>query len=219
MEWDWNYVWQILPSLLDGLIVTVKVTLISSVVALLLGLVLAVAKTSGPRQVKNCVSLLTEAIRRTPLLVQLYFLFFVLPDLGLVLSPFTAGVIGLGLHYATYMSEVYRAGIQNVPPGQWEAAKACNLTPLQTWKNIVIPQAVPPMIPPLGNYIIAMFKDTPVLSAITILDLMGEALAQANFNYKYLEPITLVATGFLFVSLCSAFLIKILEKRLRLVTA
>lgn len=219
MDWDWNYVSQILPFLLDGLIVTVKITLISSVVAIILGLFLAIAKTSGPKLLKRFVSLLTEAIRRTPLLVQLYFLFFVLPDLGLVLSPFTAGVIGLGLHYATYMSEVYRAGIQNVSTGQWEAAKACNLTSFQTWKNIVIPQAVPPMIPPLGNYIIAMFKDTPVLSAITILDLMGEALAQANYNYRYLEPITLVACGFLFVSLCAAVLIKILEKRLRLVTA
>ncbi|QRM32180.1 ectoine/hydroxyectoine ABC transporter permease subunit EhuD [Microvirga sp. VF16] len=216
MDWSWEFVAEITPSLLQGLVVTVQITLLSSVVALVIGLFFAIAKMSPIFVLRQSTILVTEAIRRTPLLVQLYFLFYVLPDLGIVLSPLVAGTIGLGLHYGTYVSEVYRAGIQNVPAGQWEAARACNLTVWQTWTQIVLPQAIPPMIPPLGNYVIAMFKETPILSAITVLDLMGEALAQANFSYRYLEPITLVAFGFLTVSLCSAAIIKLLEARLNL---
>ncbi|MGX5851316.1 ectoine/hydroxyectoine ABC transporter permease subunit EhuD [Mesorhizobium sp. PL10] len=216
MDWSWQFVLEIAPSLLQGLVVTVKITLVSSVVALIIGLLFAIAKMSSVVLIRRLAILITEAIRRTPLLVQLYFLFYVLPDLGIVLSPVVAGTIGLGLHYGTYVSEVYRAGIINVPAGQWEAARACNLTPRQTWTAIVLPQAIPPMIPPLGNYVIAMFKETPILSAITVLDLMGEALAQANFSYRYLEPITLVAAGFLFVSLCSATVIRLLENHLKL---
>ncbi|TCU31478.1 ectoine/hydroxyectoine ABC transporter permease subunit EhuD [Rhizobium azibense] len=216
MDWSWEFVAEITPALLQGLAVTVQITLISSVVALTIGLFFAIAKMSPIIFVRRPATVVTEAIRRTPLLVQLYFLFYVLPDLGIVLSPVVAGVIGLGLHYSTYVSEVYRAGIMNVPAGQWEAAKACNLTTKQTWTEIVLPQAIPPMVPPLGNYVIAMFKETPILSAITVLDLMGEALAQANFSYRYLEPITLVATGFLVVSLCSAAIIKLLENHLNL---
>lgn len=206
----------VMPALTQGLLVTVEITLVSSVVALVLGLLFALAKMSPVGSVRRVAIIATEGIRRTPLLVQLYFLFYVLPDLGILLSPFTAGVIGLGLHYATYTSEVYRAGINNVPVGQWEAARACNLTTRQTWTEIILPQAIPPMIPPLGNYVIAMFKETPILSAITVMDLMGEALAQANFNYRYLEPITLVAAGFLLVSLISAAIIKLLENHLNL---
>lgn len=219
MNWSWAFVAEITPDLLKGLVVTVKITLISSVVALSIGLLFAIAKMSSIDVVRRSAVLVTETIRRTPLLVQLYFLFYVLPDIGIVLSPMVAGIIGLGFHYATYVSEVYRAGIINVPAGQWEAARACNLTKRQTWTKIVLPQAIPPMIPPLGNYVIAMFKETPILSAITVLDLMGEALAKANFSYRYLEPITLVAVGFLFVSLCSAALIRLLENHLKLRTA
>lgn len=216
MNWSWDFVAQITPALMQGLLVTVEITLLSSLAALVIGLFFAVAKMTSVGFVRRVTIILTEGIRRTPLLVQLYFLFYVLPDLGILLSPFMAGVIGLGLHYATYTSEVYRAGILNVPVGQWEAARACNLTRRQTWTEIILPQAIPPMIPPLGNYVIAMFKETPILSAITVMDLMGEALAQANFNYRYLEPITLVAAGFLIVSLCSAAIIKLLENHLKL---
>ncbi len=112
-----------------------------------------------------------------------------------------AGVIGLGVHYASYTSEVYRAGIENVARGQWEAAKACNLTGGQTWRHVVLPQAIPPMIPPLANYLIAMFKETPLLAAITVLELMTQARIVASFNYRYLEPLTLVGVFFVIVTI------------------
>jgi polar amino acid transport system permease protein len=154
-----------------------------------------------------------EFIRGTPLLVQLYFIFYVLPDAGILLPPLVAGVIGMGLHYATYTAEVYRAGIENVARGQWEAARATNLTTRQTWVHVIIPQAVPPMIPALANYLIAMFKETPLLSAITVLEMMNQAKSVANSSYRYIEPMTMVGVFFLAMSLVSVVLLRWLEHR------
>src|SRR5262245_17887045 len=145
MEWDWGFAWRIVPALAEGLIVTVEVTLLASALALALGLMVAIARASPAELVRKPTIGVTEFIRRTPLLVQLYFLFYVLPDVGVLLPAFGAGVVGLGIHYATYVSEVYRGGISSVPKGQWEAAKACNLTVRQTWTTIILPQAIPPM--------------------------------------------------------------------------
>lgn len=213
MDWKWDFVWEIMPTLLDGLVVTIQATLLGSLVAMVLGLVFAIVRRMQNRLVTVPFGLLLDFIRGTPLLVQLYFLFFILPDLGLTLSPLVAGVIGLGVHYATYTAEVYRTGIDNLPRGQWEAAKAVNLTTGQTWRHIVIPQAIPPMIPNLANYFIAMFKETPLLSAITVLELMNQARSVANFNYRYLEPMTLVGVFFLLVSIPSVIGLRYLERR------
>ncbi|MGV3553372.1 ectoine/hydroxyectoine ABC transporter permease subunit EhuD [Rhizobium sp.] len=215
MTWSWDFAIEILPALWRGLVMTIEITIASFGLAMVIGLLFAIAKMSSSATLRVGTYCFTEAIRRTPLLVQLYFLFYVLPDLGVVLSPFIAGVIGLGIHYATYIAEVYRAGILNVPKGQWEASKSCNLTLWQTWTRIVLPQAIPPMVAPLGNFAVGMFKATPILSAITVMDLMGEALNEANFSYRYLEPIALVAAGFLVLSLISAFFIGLIEKRFR----
>ncbi|PRD44640.1 ectoine/hydroxyectoine ABC transporter permease subunit EhuD [Phyllobacterium phragmitis] len=213
MEWDWAFVIQILPTLFQGVKITILATLLGSVVAAAIGLVIAILRRSKNRLVSMPMGFIAEFIRGTPLLVQLYFIFYVLPDLGLTLSPLVAGVIGLGLHYGTYTAEVYRAGIDNVARGQWEAAKACNLTPFQTWTRIVLPQALPPMIPALANYFIAMFKETPLLSAITVLELMNQARSIANYNYRYIEPITLVGAFFLVISLISVVGLRWLERR------
>ena len=118
-----------------------------------------------------------------------------------------------GLHYGTYASEVYRAGIDNVPRGQWEAAKACNLSARQTWMHVILPQAIPPMIPALANYFVAMFKETPLLSAITVLELMNQAKSVANTYYRYVEPMTLIGAFFLVISLFSVILLRWLERR------
>jgi polar amino acid transport system permease protein len=213
MEWDWNFVAQITPTLLQGLKLTLFITLLAAVVAAVLGLGLAVARRSKNRLISVPVGAFAEFIRGTPLLVQLYFIFYVLPDIGIILSPLVAGVIGMGLHYATYTAEVYRAGIENVPKGQWEAARATNLTPVQTWQHVIVPQAVPPMIPALANYLIAMFKETPLLSAITVLELMNQAKSVANSSYRYIEPITMVGVFFLVTSLVSVVMLRMLERR------
>ena len=213
MEWDWEFVRQILPTLLEGVKITILATILGSVLAAAVGLAIAIGRRSRNRIISRSVGFFAEFIRGTPLLVQLYFIFYVLPDIGILLPPLVAGVIGLGLHYGTYTAEVYRAGIENVPRGQWEAAKACNLSPFQTWTRIILPQAIPPMIPALANYFIAMFKETPLLSAITVLELMNQAKSVANSSYRYIEPMTLVGVFFLVISLVSVFGLRWLEHR------
>jgi polar amino acid transport system permease protein len=213
LDWDWSFVAEILPTLLAGVAVTVEATLLGSALALVVGLAFAIARRSSGPVLRRCLNFVLDFVRGTPLLVQLYFLFYVLPDLGIVLSPLVAGTLGLGLHYGTYTAEVFRAGIDNVSKGQWEAAKACNLTTAQTWRHIIIPQAIPPMIPALANYFIAMFKETPLLSAITVVELMSQARSVANFNYRYLEPMTLVGLFFLAISVPSVIALRWLERR------
>ncbi len=213
MEWDWNFVWQIFPTLIEGVKITILATLLGSILAAIVGLGIALLRRSKNRLISRSVGFLAEFIRGTPLLVQLYFIFYVLPDAGITLAPLVAGVIGLGLHYGTYTAEVYRAGIDNVPRGQWEAARACNLNSTQTWTRVILPQAVPPMIPAFANYFIAMFKETPLLSAITVLELMNQAKSVANSSYRYIEPITLVGAFFLAISLVSVVLLRWLERR------
>ncbi|MDQ2633582.1 MAG: ectoine/hydroxyectoine ABC transporter permease subunit EhuD [Pseudomonadota bacterium] len=213
MEWDWNFVWQIMPTMIEGVKITILATLLGAALAAVVGLVIAVLRRSPNPWVSRPVAFFAEFIRGTPLLVQLYFIFYVLPDIGILLPALLAGVIGLGLHYGTYTAEVYRAGIDNVPRGQWEAAKACNLSTSQTWTRIILPQAIPPMIPALANYFVAMFKETPLLSAITILELMNQAKSVANTYYRYIEPITLVGAFFLAISLVAVVLLRWLEHR------
>lgn len=163
-SWDWNYVVSVLPALLDGLRITVIATVLGSVVALVLGLVFAVL-LRGPAPVRIVVRALVEFVRSTPLLVQVFFLFFVLPQFGVVLGALVVGVIALGLHYASYNAEVYRAGIDAVPRGQWEAATALSLPRSRVWTGVILPQAIPRVLPALGNNVISMFKETPLLSA------------------------------------------------------
>ncbi|OQM76409.1 ectoine/hydroxyectoine ABC transporter permease subunit EhuD [Manganibacter manganicus] len=213
MEWDWDFVWQIMPTLIEGVKITILATVLGSALAAVVGLAIALLRRSENKAVARSVGFAAEFIRGTPLLVQLYFIFYVLPDVGILLPPMVAGTIGLGLHYGTYAAEVYRAGIDNVPRGQWEAAKACNLSARQTWTHVILPQAIPPMIPALANYFIAMFKETPLLSAITVLELMNQAKSVANTYYRYVEPMTLVGAFFLVISLCSVVLLRWLERR------
>jgi len=213
MEWDWDFVWEILPTLAKGVIITIQATLLGSVLAMVLGLFTALARRSPSKWISAPMFVFNDFIRGTPLLVQLYCLFFILPDLGILLSPLAAGVIGLGIHYSAYISEVYGAGIDNVSKGQWEASKAVNLTVPQTWRHVILPQAIPPMIPALANYFVAMFKETPLLAAITVIELMNAARSVANESYRYLEPMTLVGVFFLLVSIPCVLMLRHLEKR------
>ncbi|SNS96739.1 ectoine/hydroxyectoine ABC transporter permease subunit EhuD [Antarctobacter heliothermus] len=213
MDWSWIVVADVLPRLLAGLVVTVQATFAGAAVAYALGLMLAILRRSPSRLVSLTTYWLSEFVRRTPLLVQLYFLFYVLPDLGVYLSPFVAGVIGLGVHFSTYTAEVFRAGIEHVPKGQWEAARSLNYSPTQTWINVILPQSIPPMIPPLANYLVTMFKETPLLAAITVVELFNAANIYSNSTYKYLEPMTLVGLLFLIVTIPTVWATMYLERR------
>ena len=213
-DWDWEYTRDILPDLLDGLVVTLQATFFGIILAMALGLVFAILRRSEVKLVSWPTAWVIEFIRSTPLLVQLYMLFYVLPHYGVRIDAFTTGVIGLGVHYATYTSEVYRSGIEGVPRGQWEASTALNLSTITTWTRIVLPQAIPVVIPALGNYLIAMFKEVPLLATITVLDVLGEGKAACTRTFQCVEPYTLVGLLFLAVSIPSSILVRQLEVRL-----
>lgn len=213
MIWDWEFSLKILPKLLSAFLVTIEATLAGMLLALVLGLAWAILRRSRYRILSLTTFWVVEFIRSTPLLVQIYFLFFVLPEAGFRGSPLITGILGLGLHYSAYTAEVYRAGIEGVPKGQWEAALALNLSPWHTWRGVILPQAVPPVIPALGNYLIAMFKDTPILAAITVMEVLQSAKLIGAETFRYLEPLTLVGLLFLFISLLSSWLIRRLEVR------
>lgn len=201
------------PQLLQVLPITIGATLLGFAAACMLGLPLALARRSRYRAVSVLANAWMEFIRSTPLLVQLFVLFYALPLYGISFSPFVTGVIGLGLHYSAYLSEVFRSGIEAVPAGQWEAAKALNFGRRHSWTNIILPQAIPPIIPVMGNYLITMFKETPVLSAITLVELLQTAKAIGSGSFRYLEAFTMVGLLFLLLSYPSSLLVSRLEKR------
>ncbi len=215
MEWSWDHAYAVLPQLLKGLVITIEATIVASLIAYILGLAIAIFKMSKSKLVRVSLYWMTEFVRRTPILVQLYVVFYVLPDFGIFLEAFTCGVIVLGIHFSTYTSEVFRAGIDNVSKGQWEAAKSLNYNPYQAWKHVILPQAIPPMIPPLANYLITMFKETPLLAFITVVELFRAADQYSNSYYTYLEPMTLVGVFFLIVSIPSAMIAMKLEKKFK----
>ena len=213
MTWDWAFAWEILPLLLKSLVVTIEAALSGFAVAVIVGLILAIVRRSQVRVISKSTNGFIEFVRSTPLLVQLYFLFFVLPEFGITLGAFATGVIGLGLHIGTYTAEVYRAGIEGVEKAQWEATVALSLPRHRVWLAVVLPQAIPKIIPALGNYLISSFKDTPVLSAITIIELLGQAQIIGSMTFRYLEPMTLVGCLYLVVSYIAALLVRWLGKR------
>lgn len=211
MFWDWGFVGDILPVLAQASVVTVVATVLGFTIAAILGLVFALGRMFGPKWLSVPLAGFIEAIRSTPLLIQIFFIYFVGPEIGITIEAMTAGVLALGIHYATYCSEVYRAGLANIPRGQWEACLALNLPAYRTFRDIIIPQAIPPVVPALGNYLVALFKDTPLLSAIAVLELMQTAKIIGSESFRYTEPITLVGVIFLLFSLIAASLIKLVE--------
>ena len=210
--WDWDYAAEALPLLAQASLITLQATVLGFLVALSVGLLFAIGRMAGPRWLRMCVTGIVEFIRSTPLLIQIFFLYYVMPEFGVTMDAMPTGVLALGLHYGAYCSEVYRAGLSNVPKGQWEASIALNLSPWTTFKNVILPQAIPPVVPALGNYLVALFKETPLLSVIAVLELMQTAKILGSETFRYVEPITLVGAFFLVFSLVSAALIRRVEQ-------
>ncbi|MER8084421.1 ectoine/hydroxyectoine ABC transporter permease subunit EhuD [Streptomyces sp. NPDC094048] len=207
---DWNAAGDALPLLLRGFEVTLLATVLGTLVAAVLGLAIAVAGRAPSRFVTIPVRVVTEFIRSTPLLVQLVGA----AALFTSVEPLVTGIVVLGVHYATYTSEVYRAGIDGVPKGQWEACRALSLGPRRTWQAVILPQAVRNVLPALGNYAIAMFKETPFLAVITVQEMVFEARKYGADHFAYTEAFTLAGLVFLVASYPTSLLMRKLEKRL-----
>jgi polar amino acid transport system permease protein len=214
MTWDWSAVGDFMPHFWDGLLVTLQALVLGSLISFALGLVWALLMRTPTRWVRWPVGVVTEFIRNTPLLVQLFFLFYVLPEWDITFSAMTTGVVAIGLHYSTYTMQVYRAGIEGVPAGQWEAATALNLPMTRTWTAVILPQAIRRVVPALGNYVISMLKDTPMLMAITVLDMLGEARLFSQQHFQFTEPLTVIGVAFILISYPASLLMRALERRL-----
>ncbi|GAB2474137.1 ectoine/hydroxyectoine ABC transporter permease subunit EhuD [Promicromonospora xylanilytica] len=208
--WSWEHAAAVLPELLEGLQITVLATVVGMIIASILGLLVAIVRRSKLRVITFPIGFLVEFIRSTPLLVQLVFanlLFTQFPSLAI-------GCVVLGVHYATYMSEVYRAGIDAVPKGQWEAAIALDLPRSRTWSAVVLPQAIRNTLPGLGNYAVSMFKETPFLFAIAVVEMYTAAQQYGADTFRYMEAITMAGLLFLLVSYPTSLLVRRLENRL-----
>ncbi|EBA18032.1 ABC-type amino acid transport system, permease component [Roseobacter sp. SK209-2-6] len=214
-DWKWEFAWEILPRLVTATGNTLLAAGAGYAIALVLGLALAIAQRSPYRGLTFVVREFVEFIRSTPLLLQIFFIFYVGPQFGIRLSPWMSGMIAIGLHYSCYLSEVYRGGIDSVPKGQWEAAIALNMTTVQKYRRVIIPQAIPSALSGMGNYLVGIFKDTPMLSVIGVAELIHTANAIGSEHYRFLEPFTMVGIIFLAISLPAAGLIRLVEGRVR----
>jgi len=218
ISWDTSsngaFAVSILPILLRGLLVTIEASIVGFVIALTLGLALASLKSNRRRAVSWPARLLTEFIRDTPLLVQLFFLYYVLPDYGVVLPAFLTGALALGIQYSAYTSEVYRAGLESVLRGQIEAARALDLPPGRIFRVIVLPQAVPRIIPALGNYLVSIMKDVPVLSVVSVLEMLSVAKIIGDRTFNYLIPLSMVGGLYLVLTIVASAGARYLDIRL-----
>jgi len=206
------------PQLWAGVQLTILLTFASMAVALVIGLVLALAQLNPRRRLLVWSAYgFVELIRGSPLLLQLFYIFYVFPFFGLKLSTFTAGVLGLAINYGAYLSEVFRAGIEAVDNGQWEAARSLGMPMWVIMSKVVLPQALRIVIPPVGNYFISLFKDTALVSTISIAELLFTGQLIAAETFRYLEIYSFIFTIYILISYPASLGVKWLERQLRIV--
>lgn len=204
------------PQLWAGLQLTVGLTFVSMAVAIVIGIIVALGQIHGAaRWARICAVVFVEFIRGTPLLLQLFYIFYVLPYFGVKLSPIVAGIAGLSINYGAYLSEVFRAGIESVEGGQWEAAQALGLRKTQFIPLVILPQAARLALPPTGNYFIAMFKDTALVSTISLGELLFRGQLLASENFKYTQIYTFIFIIYLAISYPASRGVVLLERYLR----
>ena len=201
------------PALLRGLSVTVFLTLVVIAAALVLAIPVALVRMSPNVLLRGIGSLYVEVIRGTPLLLQLVYIYYVLPSFGINLDPLLAAIVGLTLNYTAYMSEVYRGGILAVPKSQWEAAATVGMTKARAFHRIVLPQALRIVTPALGNYFISLFKDTALASVVTVQELTFTGQIISARSYQYFTIYTVTGILYLAVGYPAALFVRWLEKR------
>ncbi|AVF05661.1 MULTISPECIES: ectoine/hydroxyectoine ABC transporter permease subunit EhuD [Devosia] len=215
IAWDtssgWAFAVSILPILLIGMWVTIQATVLGFFIALAVGLVWAALKAAPLKIISWPAAVVTEFLRDTPLLIQLFFLYYVLPEFGITLPAFMTGALALGLQYSAYTSEVYRAGIEAVAKGQHEAARALNLSGGRTFTHIILPQAIPRIVPAMGNYLVSIMKDVPLLSVVTVLEMLNVARIIGDRTFNYLVPLSMVGALYLIMTLVASAGVRLLD--------
>jgi len=202
------------PILLQGSILTLEISILGMVIAIVLGFLLALMRVYGPFPLRQISTLYIEVIRGTPLLIQLFIIFYGLPNIGIKLQPFIAGLLGLGLNYAAYEAENYRAGLLAIPKGQMEAARALGMTHHQGLRHVIIPQAFRLVLPPVTNDFISLLKDSSLVSAVTLIDLTGAYNRISTQTFDYFGTGITVAALYLLIGLPFVRLAGMMESRL-----
>ena len=216
MELDFAPVWAGWPQLLRGAWITVEITSVALVLGCVLGLLVGIGRLKPERRiVYGLCTVYVAAIRGTPLLVQLFILFFGLPQFGILLPAFLCGVIGLGIYSGAYVSEIVRGSIQSIDRGQMEAARSLGMSYGKAMRNIVLPQALVRMIPPRGNEFIALIKNSALVSLLTIHDLMHEGQKIISVSYRSLEVYLAVAVLYFVLTGLTTLALRRIEQRLR----
>ena len=209
--WDNELFLASVPVLVEAFVrITLVVTVLGSLLAALLGLVWAVSLRELPVPIRVPLGFLLDFIRMTPLPVHLLVIYYTFTNM----SAMTVGVLVIGVHYSTYMAESYRAGIESIRKGQWEAARALSLPPGRTWRAVILPQAIRNTLPSLGNWAIAMFKDTPFLIFISVPEMVTQARQFGGQHFSYVEAFTVAGLLFLAASYPTAVLMRKLETKL-----
>jgi polar amino acid transport system permease protein len=204
---------EFLPILLQGVRLTVLITIGSLVFSTLLGLVWALMRVSGVPALSWIAKALVNVIRGIPIIVQLFYIYFVLPDLGVTLSALQAAIIGLGIAYSAYQAENFRAGIEAIDKGQIEAAQSIGMSWAMTMRRVILPQAIKIVLPPYGNIMVMMLKDSSQASTITVAELALQGKLIASSTFQNSTVFTLVALLYLTMSIPLMMLVSYLERR------
>lgn len=205
----------VFPVLLGAVPIVLQLAVGAMALALVLGLALALARISRSKALSAIAVTFVEIIRGTPLLVQLVYIYFVLPVVGIDIDPVPAGILGLGMNYGAYLSEVFRTAILSVEHGQMEAALSLGYTPTKALWRIVIPQSFVVSLGPIGNYFIAMIKDTALTSAIAVTEILKTANILNSQTFQTTEIYTAAAILYLLISLPLSRVVVLLERKVR----
>jgi len=213
MQAFWRDTVEFLPILMSGVALTIIVTIGSLLLSTVLGLVWALMRVSGIGVLSGLSAGLINVIRGIPIIVLLFYLYFVMPEFGITLTALQAAILGLGIAYSAYQAENFRAGIEAIDKGQIEAAQAIGMGWGQTMRRVVLPQAVRIVLPPYGNVMIMMLKDSSQASTITVAELALQGKLIASSTFKNTSVFTLVALMYLTMSIPLILLVRHFEKR------
>lgn len=210
----WNYFWKYLPTLFTAALkYTIPLALLSFALGLVIGFIVALMRLSQIPILVKIAEVYSWIIRGTPLIVQLFIIFYGLPSIGIILDGFTSGVIGLSIAQGAYNSETIRGAILSIPKGQWEAAKALGMTPWQMYIHIIIPQAATVAVPSLSNSFIGLTKDTSICGILTIKEIFHRGQQIVATIYEPMLIYLMCALVYLIINTFLTFLQKAIEKR------
>ncbi|PTB21857.1 amino acid ABC transporter permease [Trinickia symbiotica] len=209
----WHDIVDFVPILLQGAVMSIFITIGCLLLSTALGLVWALLKMSRYPRVVRVVSAMINVVRGLPMIVLLFYIYFVLPDVHVQVTALEASIIGLGFGYSTYVAEIIRSGIEAVDPGQFEAAQSIGMGRVKTMVRVILPQAIKVALPPYSNTLVMMLKDSSLASTITVAEMTREGQLIAASTFQNMTVYTLVALGYLAMSLPLMSMTRSLERR------